>query len=169
MRNTVTRGIVCGNGVSLKDSHYKLIQTDATVNPGNSGGPLLNTKGELIGITSSKYVSMSIDNVAFAIPVDTVEHIISQYEQFGFVKHMSFKFELEPSWEAKIGLPTQKGLTVKNSKDENLLDGDVVMALTDIAVHSITDWNEAIKETSGLPLRVKYQRDNVDMEVIINE
>ena len=56
MRNTVTKGIVCGCDVSLPDSHYKLIQTDATVNPGNSGGPLLNTKGELIGINSSKYV-----------------------------------------------------------------------------------------------------------------
>lgn len=169
MRNTVTRGIVCGNGVSLKDSHYKLIQTDATVNPGNSGGPLLNTKGELIGITSSKYVSMSIDNVAFAIPVDTVEYIIKQYEQHGFVKKMTFNFELEPSWEAKIGLPTQKGLTVKNSKDATLQNGDVIISLNDISVHSITDWNEAVKVNSGLPLKVKYQRGDALMEAMINQ
>ena len=169
MRNTVTRGIVCGNGVSLKDSHYKLIQTDTTVNPGNSGGPLLNTKGELIGITSSKYVSMSIDNVAFAIPVDTVEFVIGQYEKYGFVKQVSFKFDLEPSWEAKIGLPTQKGLTVKNSKDAVLLNGDVVISLNDIEVHSITDWNEAVKEKyDEQPFRVKYKRNNVVMETIIN-
>ncbi len=169
MRNTVTRGIVCGNGVSLKDSHYKLIQTDTTVNPGNSGGPLLNTKGELIGITSSKYVSMSIDNVAFAIPVDTVEYVVKQYETYGFVKKVIFNFELEPSWEAKIGLPTQKGLTVKNSKDSVLCDGDVIITLNDIAVHSITDWNEAVKETSnGQSVQIKYQRNNVVMETSIN-
>lgn len=169
MRNTVTKGIVCGNGVSLSDSHYKLIQTDTTVNPGNSGGPLLNTKGELIGITSSKYVSMSIDNVAFAIPVDTVEYVISQYEQYGFVKQMTFKFELEPSWEAKIGLPTQKGLAVKNSKDPMLCDGDVIISLNGIAVHSITDWNEAVKETyNQQPFRIKYERNNVVMEAAIN-
>ncbi len=169
MRNTVTKGIVCGNGVSLKDSHYKLIQTDATVNPGNSGGPLLNTKGELIGIISSKYVSMSIDNVAFAIPVDTVEYVIRQYEQYGFVKQMTFKFELEPSWEAKIGLPTQKGLTVKNSKELMLLDGDVIISLNDIAVHSITDWNEAVKEMyDKRPFRIKYERNNAVMEAVIN-
>lgn len=169
MRNTVTKGIVCGNGVSLKDSHYKLIQTDATVNPGNSGGPLLNTKGELIGIISSKYVSMSIDNVAFAIPVDTVEYVIRQYEQYGFVKQMTFKFELEPSWEAKIGLPTQKGLTVKNSKESMLLDGDVIISLNDIAVHSITDWNEAVKEMyDKRPFRIKYERNNAVMEAVIN-
>lgn len=169
MRNTVTKGIVCGNGVSLKDSHYKLIQTDATVNPGNSGGPLLNTKGELIGITSSKYVSMSIDNVAFAIPVDTVQYIIRQYEQYGFVKQVTFNFDLEPSWEAKIGLPTQKGLTVKHSKDTALVDGDIIIALNDIPVHSITDWNEAVKESNnGQPFRVKYQRNNTVMETTIN-
>ena len=169
MRNTVTKGIVCGNGVSLKDSHYKLIQTDTTVNPGNSGGPLLNTRGELIGITSSKYVSMSIDNVAFAIPVDTVEYVIKQYEQYGFVKTMMFNFELEPSWEAKIGLPTQKGLTVKYSKDQTLSDGDIIMSLNDIEVHSITDWNEAIKETyNGQPFRIKFMRNNVAMEAEIN-
>ncbi|MEE1043204.1 MAG: trypsin-like peptidase domain-containing protein [Clostridia bacterium] len=68
MRNTVTKGIVSGNGVSLSDSYYKLIQTDAAINPGNSGGPLLNSKGELIGINSSKYVSVGIDNMGFAIP-----------------------------------------------------------------------------------------------------
>lgn len=169
MRNTVTKGIVCGNGVSLKDSHYKLIQTDATVNPGNSGGPLLNTKGELIGITSSKYVSMSIDNVAFAIPVDTVEYVIGQYEKNGFVKRPTFNFELEPSWEAKIGLPTQKGLTVKNSKDSVLIDGDVIISLNDINVHSITDWNEAVKETyNDGPILIKYMRNNIVMETTIS-
>ncbi len=169
MRNTVTKGIVCGNGVSIKDSHYKLIQTDTTVNPGNSGGPLLNAKGELIGITSSKYVSMNIDNVAFAIPVDTVEFIIDQYEKFGFVKRRTFSFELEPSWEAKIGLPTKKGLTVKNSKDSVLVDGDVIISLNNIDVHSMTDWNEAVKEAwNSQQLLIKYQRNNVVMETVIN-
>jgi len=169
MRNTVTKGIVCGNGVSIRDSHYKLIQTDTTVNPGNSGGPLLNTKGELIGITSSKYVSMNIDNVAFAIPVDTVEYVIKQYEQYGFVKKIVFGFDLEPSWEAKIGLPTQKGLTVKNSEEKSLIDGDVVISLNGIEVHSITDWNEAVKQTcNGQSAIVKFTRNDTVMETEIN-
>ena len=168
MRNTVTRGIVCGNGVSISNSYYKLIQTDATVNPGNSGGPLLNTKGELIGINSSKYVSMSIDNVAFAIPVDTVNYVINQYEKYGFVKRPSFKFELDESWEAKIGLPTKKGLTVKNATDITMNNGDVILSVNGIEVHSITDWNEAIK--SSFPsdtFKIKYTRNGVDMQVDI--
>lgn len=169
MRNTVTKGIVCGNGVSVKDSHYKLIQTDTTVNPGNSGGPLLNSRGELIGITSLKYVSTSIENVAFAIPVDTVEYVIRQYEMYGEVKKITFGFELEPSWEAKIGLPTKKGLTVKNSKQDGIRDGDVVTSLNDIEVHSVTDWNEAVKRSyDGSPMRVRFTRDGAPMEIEIN-
>jgi serine protease Do len=166
MRNTVTRGIVCGNGVTLYDSYYKLIQTDATVNPGNSGGPLLNTKGELIGINSSKYVSMSIDNVAFAIPVDTVNYVINQYEKYGFVKRPSFKFELDESWEAKIGLPTKKGLTVKNSVHSDINNGDVISSVNGIEVHSITDWNEAVK--SAFPndiFKVSLSRNGANIQV----
>lgn len=168
MRNTVTKGIVCANGVSLNDSHYKLIQTDATVNPGNSGGPLLNIKGEMIGVSSSKYVSMDIDNVAFAIPVDTVEYVIKQYEKYGFVKRPSFKFELEPSWEAKIGLPTRKGLTVRHSADDILIDGDIINCVNGIDVHNIADWNESIKDTYiGENIHIKYTRNDVSMEAEI--
>ena len=168
MRNTVTRGIVCGNGVTLYDSYYKLIQTDATVNPGNSGGPLLNTKGELIGINSSKYVSMSIDNVAFAIPVDTVNYVINQYEKYGFVKRPSFKFDLDESWEAKIGLPTKKGLTVKNSTHTDILNGDVISSVNGIEVHSVAEWNEAIKSTFPNEIfKIKFSRNGADMQVDI--
>lgn len=170
MRNTVTRGIVSGNGVSISDSYYKLIQTDATVNPGNSGGPLLNTKGELIGITSSKYVSLGIENVAFAIPCDTVEYVIKQYEKHGYVNRPEFKFELEQSWEAKIGLPTKKGLTVKNSSDSSLADGAVIISVNGIEVHSITDWNEAIKTScNSTELVIKYSKDSIIKEAIIKQ
>lgn len=168
MRNTVTRGIVCGNGVSISDSYYKLIQTDATVNPGNSGGPLLNAKGECIGITSSKYVSLGIENVAFAIPCDTVEYVIKQYEKYGYVNRPEFKFELEQSWEAKIGLPTKKGLTVKNSNDSVLVDGDVIISVNGIEVHSITDWNEVIKAScNSTQCVIKYTNDTVIKEAVI--
>ena len=168
MRNTVTKGIVCGSGVALVDSYYKLIQTDATVNPGNSGGPLLNTKGELIGINSSKYASVGIDNMAFAIPVDTVEYVISQFEKYGHVVRPELNVELEQSWEAKIGLPTQKGITIKRSDNSQLNTGDMINSVNGISVHSIADWNEAIKNTyNGKSLSLKCTRNgtSVDIEV----
>ena len=167
MRNTVTKGIVCAAEVALPDSHYKLIQTDATVNPGNSGGPLLNTKGELIGINSSKYVSASIDNMAFAIPVDTVQYAISQFEANGKINRPELDITLENSWEAKIGLPTTKGVTVKKSGLSTLCPGDVIERVNGIQVHSVADWNEAVKKTYTGSLQIVYTRDGVQQEVTI--
>ena len=149
MRNSVTKGIVSGCNVALAGSHYKLLQTDAAINPGNSGGPLINTKGELIGINSVKFVSSNIDNMGFAIPVDTVKFAIEQFEKYGKIVRPQMNFSLEESWEAQIGLPTSKGLTVKNSKNSELPDGTVIVSVNGIDVHSIADWNEAIKKTYG--------------------
>ncbi|MBQ1948034.1 MAG: trypsin-like peptidase domain-containing protein [Clostridia bacterium] len=160
MRNTVTRGIVSASGVSVSGSHYKLIQTDAAVNPGNSGGPLLNSKGELIGINSSKFAGSGIDNMAFAIPVDTVNYIISEYENFGKVRRPNAEISFTESWEAKIGLPTKKGITVKSSSHPVLSIGDVVSLVGDMDVHSITDWNEAVKKSfDGKSLTVTFTRN----------
>ena len=168
MRNTVTKGIICGTDVSLPDSYYKLLQTDASINPGNSGGPLLNSRGELIGINSSKYMSVGIDNVAFAIPADTVSYAIDQFEKYGFIKRPSIDITLEQSWEARIGLPTAKGITVKTSSDPALMPGDVVTAVNYIAVHSIADWNEAIKDTyNGTTLTVSYTRNGAYGEAVL--
>jgi len=169
MRNTVTKGIVSGVDVALDGSYYKLIQTDATVNPGNSGGPLLNIKGELIGINSSKYASISIDNVAFAIPVDTVQYAISQFEKHGKIIRPDVGFTLEQSWEARIGLPTKKGLIVKSSQNSQFKTDDVVTSVNGIEVHSIADWNEAIKTTyNGQSIHITYIRNGVLAETDIN-
>ncbi len=76
---TVTRGIVSGKDrlveVSLTNSKtadyvMKVIQTDAAINSGNSGGPLCNANGEVIGITSLKLVSSGVEGMGFAIPID---------------------------------------------------------------------------------------------------
>ena len=161
MRNTVTKGVVSGVDVALSGSHYKLIQTDAAINPGNSGGPLVNARGELIGVNSSKYASVGIDNMGFAIPIDTVKFAINQFEKNGFILRPKMDITLEDSWEAKIGLPTVKGITVKKSGISQLAEGDVICEVNGIAVHSIADWNEAVKDTyNGTVLKIKYTRGN---------
>ncbi len=77
---SVSYGIISGLNRTVAASNaaekeVSLIQTDAAINPGNSGGALVNTKGELIGINSSKIVSESFEGMGFAIPADTVKDI----------------------------------------------------------------------------------------------
>lgn len=85
-RGTVTDGIISGKDrlvtVSLSgassDWVMKVIQTNAAVNPGNSGGPLLNSKGEVIGVISLKLVQNEVENMGFAIPIEyAMSHIES--------------------------------------------------------------------------------------------
>ena len=74
--DSVTYGVISGlNRVVSSDSGVKLIQTDAAINPGNSGGALVNTKGKLVGINSSKIVSEEFEGMGFAIPSNTVAEI----------------------------------------------------------------------------------------------
>lgn len=73
---SVTYGVISGlDRVVSSDSDVKLIQTDAAINPGNSGGALVNTKGCLVGINSSKIVSEEFEGMGFAIPSNTVAEI----------------------------------------------------------------------------------------------
>lgn len=74
--DSVTFGVISGlDRVVSSDSDLKLIQTDAAINPGNSGGALVNTKGELVGINSSKIVSEDYEGMGFAIPSNTVVEV----------------------------------------------------------------------------------------------
>ncbi len=83
---TATKGIVSAVSRSLPDGTYvPFIQTDAAVNPGNSGGPLFNLDGEVIGINSQIYSRTgSFNGLAFAIPINTAMHVAEQLKAKGF-------------------------------------------------------------------------------------
>lgn len=87
--NTVTAGVVSAKGRSLPDdSAVPFIQTDVAVNPGNSGGPLFNARGEVVGINSQIYSRTGgYQGVSFAIPIDTAIKIKDQIVATGSVKH----------------------------------------------------------------------------------
>ncbi len=84
---TATQGIISSLGRNLPNDNFTpFIQTDAAVNPGNSGGPLFNTSGEVIGINSQIYTSTgSYAGVSFAIPIDLAMHIVDQLRTDGKV------------------------------------------------------------------------------------
>ena len=121
------------------------MQSDAATNQGNSGGPLINLKGELVGINSMGV--QNADGVSWAIPSDTVQYVLKQFETNGKVKYPDLGVTFEQSWEANIGLPTTKGLSVKSGANGGLAQGDVVTQINGILVHSFTELHEALKDT----------------------
>ncbi len=147
MRNSASKGIISGLNVAVSSSAYPLIQTDAAINPGNSGGPLLDLQGRLIGINSSKFAGVGIEGMAFSIPAETINYALSQFEKNGRVLRPDVKAAFDESWEARIGLPTSKGITVRTSSSPELKAGDMVTAVNGNAVHSISDYNRAVRDT----------------------
>ena len=87
--NTVTAGVVSAKGRSLPDdSAVPFIQTDVAVNPGNSGGPLFNTRGEVVGINSQIYSRTGgYQGLSFAVPIDVAAKIKNQIVSTGKVEH----------------------------------------------------------------------------------
>ena len=87
--NTVTSGIVSAKSRALPgDAAVPFIQTDAAVNPGNSGGPLFNMNGEVIGINSQIFSrSGGFQGLAFAIPIDVAMNVKAEIQQHGKVEH----------------------------------------------------------------------------------
>ncbi|XEC95426.1 S1C family serine protease [Paenibacillus tarimensis] len=150
LRNTATVGVLSGMNRSVS-SAYKLLQTDAAINPGNSGGPLVNLKGEVIGINTLKFVQVGVDSLGFSIPADTVQYVIRHFEKYGKVKRASLGLELEESWAAIVGLPTEEPLTITSVNSEEarkakIKAGDVLYSAAGTQISSIVELNELLKQ-----------------------
>lgn len=84
---SMSAGIVSalGREINIDGNTYDVMQIDAAVNPGNSGGPLFNTYGEVIGIVSAKYADTEIEGLGFAIPINNVTNLIKEIMEKGYV------------------------------------------------------------------------------------
>ena len=112
---TQTVGYLCGKdrNVTTGGAYINMLQTDAAINAGNSGGPLFNMKGEVVGITSAKYSGTtgsgaSIEGIGFAIPIDDVLDIVSDLIEFGYVNGAYLGVtlqEMDPDAAARYNLP----------------------------------------------------------------
>ena len=138
--NTVTSGIVSAKSRKLpSDQYVPFIQTDVAVNPGNSGGPLFNMKGEVVGINSQIFsTSGGFMGLSFAIPIDLAMQIKDQLVKDGYVTRGYvgvYIQELSQELAETFGLKTPEGaLVTKIEKDSpaekaGLREGDVITAL----------------------------------------
>lgn len=149
LRNTATVGVISGLNRSVS-SYYNLLQTDAAINPGNSGGPLVNMKGQVVGINSMKFVDVDIDSMGFSIPADTVQYVLNQFNKNGKVVRATLGLELEESWSAVVGMPTQDPMTVTAvtstaAKNAGVQAGDKLYAIAGKQVSTLVEMNELLK------------------------
>lgn len=135
--NTVTAGVVSAKGRSLPDdSAVPFIQTDVAVNPGNSGGPLFNARGEVVGINSQIYSrSGGYQGVSFAIPIDLATRIKDQIVATGKVEHARLGVavqEVNQAFADSFKLDKPEGALVSNVEKGSPADkagmqsGDVI-------------------------------------------
>lgn len=173
LRNSATRGIISGMNRST-DGEYRFIQSDAAINGGNSGGPLVNMKGQVIGINSVKLVGFGVEGLNFSIPVDTVQYAIGHFERFGKIKRPYLGIVFSESIAAQYGLPSAvEGLTVREIKDGSPAAGydiqpdDKLVAVNGVKVNSIIDYNEEMKKyLPGDKAALKLVRDG--RQVVVN-
>jgi serine protease Do len=153
--NSVTSGIVSAKSRALPDENYvPFIQTDVAVNPGNSGGPLFNMNGEVIGINSQIYSRTGgYQGLSFAIPIDMAIKVKDQLQQYGKVSRGRLGIsiqEVNQKLADSFGLKHAGGALVSSVDEDGpagkagMKPGDVILKLN----------GEEVAQYSELPLRV---------------
>lgn len=156
--NTATAGIVSAKSRSLPDDNYvPFIQTDVAVNPGNSGGPLFNIKGQVIGINSQIYSQTGgYQGLSFAIPINVAMNVEQQLVQHGKVTrgHLGVSVqEVNQALASSFGLPKAEGALVgsvdKDSPAEKggLETGDVILRFNGQPIDRSADLPEFVADS----------------------
>ena len=160
---TVTVGVISATGMNFQGvlrvegrSYDGMIQTDAAINGGNSGGPLVNSLGECIGINAfiisgSNYEKTSI-GIGFAIPINRVKKILPDLKAFGRINHPSWTGmevrNLSQSEARRLGIRMRDGVLIERlresgpAKRSGLRAGDVLVAVNETAIHSLEDYQK---------------------------
>ncbi len=176
--STVTTGIVSAKGRSIgRQNHSRMdiesyIQTDAAVNPGNSGGALVNLGGELIGINTAIYSQTgNYAGYSFAIPTTIVKKVVSDLRQFGTVQRAVLGISIS---ELTSEIAKENGITAvtkgvyvgdvndrSSAKEAGLLKNDVIVKINDIPTDNVAQLQEQVaKYRPGDKIKVTYVRDN---------
>jgi S1-C subfamily serine protease len=150
--STVTAGIISAVGRSLRAQNGRLIgdviQTDAALNPGNSGGPLVNSRAEVVGVNTA--VIMGAQGICFSVAANTAQHVLTQVLQHGRVRRARLgiagdQVALPQRLRVRADLTQESGVRVVEvqpgspAQSGGLLPGDVIVGLDQDVVTGIDD------------------------------
>ncbi|MBO7575441.1 MAG: trypsin-like peptidase domain-containing protein [Bacteroidales bacterium] len=183
LRSTITAGIVSAKGRSMPntDGQFKIesfIQTDAAVNPGNSGGALVNKEGELVGInTAIVSTTGSYSGYSFAVPSNIVKKVVSDLIDFGSVKRAILGISgitVDDAAAKKFNLSVTEGAYVAEiakggSADKaGLKSGDVITGIDNAKIGSMPDLQAKVNSFHpGDKATVKLLRDGKSIELSV--
>lgn len=183
---SVTAGIISGKDrmVSVSTSNYNssdwvmnVIQVDASLNPGNSGGPLLNAKGEVIGICSMKLVDAEIEGMGFAIPI---EYAISHYNQLKKGQSIDWPVlgikmtDINASVQYEYKVNTTEGVLVvgvvsKSGADKaGIKEGDIITEVEGNKTEDVAHLRyQLYQHKAGDKIKIKIIRNNKEKTVTV--
>lgn len=185
---SVTSGIVSAlnREISINEKNMTLIQTDAAINSGNSGGPLLNSCGQVIGINSAKMSSSygsgtaSIEGLGFAIPINDARTIIDDLINNGYVTGRPqigiTAVNIDEMYSSYLGLPM--GIYVRGLAEGGAAEmagikvGDVIIGINDEAVTSMDELNAVknqFKAGDTVTLKISRDGEDIDIEVVLHD
>jgi serine protease Do len=181
--NTVTAGIVSAKGRSLPQENYvPFIQTDVAVNPGNSGGPLFNLRGEVVGINSQIYSRTGgFMGLSFAIPIDVANDIAQQLRNTGKVTRGRIGVVIQPVTRELadgFGLPKPQGALVNSvekggpAEKAGVDAGDVILRFDGKPVSASEDLPRVVAATkpgSKVTMQVWRNKQARDVQVVVAE
>jgi serine protease Do len=175
---SITCGIVSALNREITDSDgktFKLIQTDAAINAGNSGGALVNSEGKVIGVNTMKVSSTGVEGLGFAIPINSTLDVTSQLIQYNKVKRPYIGIsgvDLDEKTAKSYNLVV--GVYVKNIEDYSAAEkaglkvGDVITEVDGKKVSTMSEINEIKNSKSiGDELKIKINRDGSEKELTL--
>ena len=174
-QSSVTAGVVSGLHRSVESDYpYGLIQTDAAINGGNSGGPLVNSQGQVIGINTMKVKSVGVEGLGFAIPSNLARRIAQDLVTYGRVSRPWVGVEVQEDDNTRLGLVSDAGLLVNNvvpgspAEQAGIRSGDHVTAINGLPTLTSVDLREALdRNHPGDSVQVALVRDGRPTRVTV--
>jgi len=187
LTSTQTVGYISGKdrAISTDGSIINMLQTDAAINSGNSGGPLFNMKGEVVGITTAKYSGsttsgVSIEGIGFAIPIDDVMNMIDDLRDYGYLKNQAYLgvvvMAMDSSTAQMYSLPS--GSYVQSVEEGGSADRagvkpkDIIIGVGDYEVAGNSELTAALRKFSAgdtTTITVYRAGQEIELEITFDE